>query len=161
MPATACYSCDWITKGWHDYCPHCLSYDIEKIQIDYNKTYCQKCGTLSDDYYEHCPQCFANNSHLVHLTNNVHRYSIFGDDKQNIEPIIIQNVDAKTLDIFSLYAPFNHNTTEIKELSYLTLKIHGTNHNNGQYYYCEACNSGGVGNYETCPYCGSNLIHNE
>ena len=158
-PATACYNCNWIAKGWHDYCPHCLSYDIEKIQVDYNKTYCQKCGELSDDYYEHCPHCFS--SDVVHLTNNVHRYSIFGEDEQNIEPIVIQNVDAETLDIFSLYVPFNYSTTEIKELSYLTLKIHGTNHNNGKYYYCEACNSGGLGNYDVCPYCGSNLIHNE
>lgn len=158
-PATACYNCDWITKGWHDYCPHCLSYDIEKIQIDYNKTYCQTCSLVSDDYYEHCPHCFSSN--VVHLTNNVHRYSIYGKDKQNIEPIIIQGVDAETLDIFSLYAPFSYNTGEIKELSHLTLKIHGTNHNDGKYYYCEACNSGGVGNYDTCPYCNSKLIHNK
>ena len=39
-PATACYNCGWILNGWHEYCTHCLSYDIEKIQIDYNKTYC-------------------------------------------------------------------------------------------------------------------------
>ncbi len=158
-PATACYNCGWIINGWNDYCKHCLSFDVEKIQIDYNKTYCDDCGTLSNDYYEHCPQCFSKN--VTHLTNNVHKYTIFDEDKQNIEPIHINIAENDAINIFSLRIPLNKKTNIIKELEYLKLTIHGTNNNDGKYYYCDACNSGGVGNYETCPYCGSNLIHNE
>ena len=32
--ATTCHNCGWIINGWNDYCKHCLSYDVEKIQID-------------------------------------------------------------------------------------------------------------------------------
>lgn len=165
VPATICYNCGWIINGWNDYCTHCLSYDVEKINIDYNKTYCNKCGYLTHDYYEHCPNCFS--SDVAHLTNNTIRYKIFGEDKQNIEPIHI-NIDPsvidetnKVIDIFSLYTPLNHHTTELQQLEYLTLQVHGHNNNDGKYYYCPSCNSGGVGNYDKCPYCGSTLIHNE
>lgn len=159
-PATVCYNCGWIINEWNDYCTHCLSYDVEKIQIDYNKTYCNRCGTLSPDYYQYCPQCFS--SDVIHLTNNTARYKIFGEDKQNIEPISLYiESEEKYVDIFSLYIPFNKNTTELSQLKYLTLKIHGTNNNNGQYYYCEACGSAGTGNYKKCPYCNSTLINNK
>ena len=163
--ATTCHNCGWIINGWNDYCKHCLSYDVEKIQIDYNKTYCEDCGALTYDYYEHCPQCFSSN--VLHLTNNTTKYQIFDEKKQNIQPITINidpsNIDKnnKIIDIFSLYVPFKHDTEILKQLEYVTLKIHGTNHNNGQYYYCESCNSGGLGNYDTCPYCGSKLVHNQ
>lgn len=158
-PATACYNCGWILNGWHEYCTHCLSYDIEKIQIDYNKTYCQSCGTLSLDYYQRCPQCFS--SKVTHLTNNTTRYQIFGEDKKNIEPIIINmDADNQYIDVFSLYIGFNKYTQELSDLQYLTLKVHGTNYNDGKYYYCEACGSANVGNYDRCPYCKSKLIKN-
>lgn len=158
-PATACYNCGWIIDGWNNYCTHCLSYDIERIQIDYNKTYCNDCGTLSPDYYQKCPKCFSSN--VMHLTNRTHRYQIFGENRQNIEPITMYtDTDESYIDIFSLYIPFNKETEELKDLEYLTLKIHGTNHNTGKYYYCEACGSADIGNYEKCPYCNSNLIAN-
>ena len=156
-PATACYNCDWITNGWHDYCPHCLSYNIEKIQIDFNKTYCNNCGTLSPDYYEHCPHCFSKD--VVHLTNNTTRYQIFGEDKQNIDPITIC-ADEERVNIFNLEIPLNFKTDELKKLEYLNLHVHGHNNNDGKYYYCEACESGGLGNYKECPECGSKLIKN-
>ena len=156
---TICYNCGWIINGWSDYCTHCLSYDIEKIQIDYNKTYCNNCGTLSLDYYQYCPQCFSSN--VEHLTDNINKYQIFGEDKVNIDPIKIHTYeDVDYIDIFSLYAPFNKYTPELFDLNYLTLKIHGTNYNQGKYYYCEACGSADLGNYDVCPYCNSKLISN-
>ena len=158
MPATACYNCGWIINGWNDYCTHCLSFDVEKIQIDYNKTYCENCNSISNDYYENCPQC--GSSKVIHLTNNTNRCKIFGEDKQNIDPITI-NIDAQQVNAFSLYIPFSKNSNELKLLEYLKLKVHGTNNNNGKYYYCESCGSAGLGHYNTCPHCNSKLIHNE
>ena len=155
--ATICYNCGWIHKGWDDYCHNCLSYDVEKTLIDYNKTYCENCGTVSPDYYEHCPQCFS--SKVVHLTNNINKYKIFGEDRQNIKPINI-NIDDQQVKIFSLHIPLRKDTAEIKNLEYLTLKVHGINNNDGKYYHCLACGSAHIGNYDKCPYCNSKLINN-
>lgn len=156
--ATACYNCGWIIDGWHDYCQHCLSYNVEKIQIDFNKTYCNKCHSLSNNYYERCPQCFS--SDVVHLTNNTTKYQIFDKETQNIKPISI-HADNQIVNLFNLEIPLNRHTKSLQELEYLKLHIAGKNNNLGEYYYCEACNSGGLGNYEKCPYCGSSDIHNE
>ena len=164
MAATACYNCGWIINGWDDYCHHCLSYDIEKIQIDYNKTYCTECGNLAPNYYERCPKCFSQK--VEHLTNNVSKYQIFGEDTQNIEPINVTiNMQDKPKDspirMFTLNVPFNYQTDELKKLEYLNLKIFGIDNNKKEYYYCDACKSGGIGNYDKCPHCGSDSVHNE
>ena len=65
------------------------------------------------------------------------------------------------VNLFNLEIPLNHHTKSLQELEYLQLHIAGKNNNLGEYYYCEACSSGGLGNYEKCPYCGSSDIHNE
>ena len=157
MAATVCHNCGYITKGWHDNCTHCLSYDIDKVKIDYNKTYCNNCGTTTDDYYNHCPKCFS--SKVIHLTNNKKTYRIFDENTQNIDPIYV-NIDSDKINIFNLEVPFSQKTKEIKSLKYFDLHIHGTNHNDGRYYYCESCGFGDVGNYDVCPKCNSQLIHN-
>ena len=157
-PATACYNCGWIINGWNDYCTHCLSYDIEKIQIDYNKTYCNQCGALSDNYYEYCPQCLSSN--VIHMTNNTHTYTIFNENRQNIDPITIQTND-KEVYAFTLTVPLNNNVSELQELDNLTLTVHATNNNTNKYYYCEACGSADIGHYDKCPYCGSEISHNQ
>lgn len=159
IPATVCHNCGYITKEWHDYCTHCLSYDIEKVKIDYNKTFCNNCGTTTDDYYNHCPSCFSPN--VIHLTNNKKTYRIFDETTQNIDPINI-NIDEKKINIFNLEIPFSEKTKEInkKTLQYFDLHVHGTNHNDGKYYYCESCGFGDIGNYDVCPKCNSKLVHN-
>ena len=65
------------------------------------------------------------------------------------------------VNLFNLEIPLNHHTKSLQELEYLQLHIAGKNNNLGEYYYCEACSSGGLGNYEKCPYCGSSDIHNK
>ncbi|MBO5476303.1 MAG: hypothetical protein J6A15_00930 [Clostridia bacterium] len=159
MAATVCHNCGYITKGWHDYCTHCLSYDIEKVKIDYNKTYCNNCGVTSDDYYNYCPSCFS--SKVIHLTNNKKTYRIFDKNTQNIDPINI-TINQDKVNIFNLEVPFSKNTKEIQTdvLQNFDLHIHGTNKNDGKYYYCESCGFGDVGNYDVCPKCNSKLIKN-
>lgn len=179
IPATACHNCGWIIEGWNTlnidydmetivanetynkqpYCKHCLSYDVDEILIDYNKTYCNNCDTLSNNYYEHCPQCFSTD--VVHLTDNINRYHIFDNNTQNIDPIDIC-INEERVKVFTLHIPFNYQTSELKELEYLYLKINGANKNDGKYYYCESCKSAGVGHYTKCPYCGSEVgsVHN-
>lgn len=158
-PATACHNCGWIIDGWNEYCTHCLSYNTTKIQIDFNKTYCTDCGNISNDYYQRCPKCFSKN--IQHLTNTTNRYTILGEDSQNIEPITIQgDLGQSRINVVNLSIPLNYNTLEIEKLNYLTLHLKGHNNNTGKYYYCEACEKGGLGNYDKCPDCTSDLIHN-
>ena len=159
MSATVCHNCGYITKGWHDNCTYCLSYDIDKVKIDYNKTYCTECHTLTDDYYNHCPHCFS--SKVIHLSNNKKAYRIFGENKQNIDPINI-SITEDRVNVFNLEIPFNNKTEVISKdvLEYINLNIHGTNNNDGKYYYCESCGTGGLGHYDNCPNCSSKLIHN-
>lgn len=158
MSATVCHNCGYITKGWRDNCTYCLSYDVEKVKIDYNKTYCTECHTLKDDYYNHCPHCFS--SKVIHLSNNKNTYRIFGEDTQNIKPINI-SITSDRVNIFNLEVPFNNTTSVINKLEYLNLNVHGTNNNDGKYYYCESCGTGGLGHYNNCPNCSSNLVHNK
>lgn len=160
--ATACYNCGWITDGWHEYCPHCLSYNIEKIQIDFNKTYCKDCQNVSDNYYERCPQCFSAN--VLHLTNTIKSYHILDENSNNIEPIVIRapvNENNMHINLMNTELALNYNTEELSKLAYINLVITGNNQNPNKYYYCEACNKGGIGNFDSCPHCNSTLIHNE
>lgn len=165
-PVTVCYNCGWIIDGWNSleidnynkvpYCKNCLSYDVEETLVDYNKTYCNDCYRTSDDYYDFCPYCFSKN--VSHLTNNTHKYKIFTDKTQNIEPIVV-NTDNKIANIFTLHIPLTETTKELEQFKSLTLNIKGTNHNIGEYYYCEACKKGGIGHQTKCPYCGSSVIN--
>lgn len=159
IAATVCHNCGYIVKGWHDHCTHCLSYDIDNVKIDYNKTYCTKCNTLTDDYYNYCPKCFS--SKVIHLSNNKKTYKIFDENTQNIDPINISTVSDK-VNVFNIEVPFNNKTSAIDtdNLEYINLVVHGTNHNDGKYYYCESCGTGGIGHYDICPNCNSTLVHN-
>lgn len=162
MAATVCYNeaCGYISKGWQDYCPRCLSYDVENVKIDYNKTYCtnSECNTISDDYYYYCPKC--GSSKVIHLDNDKNIYKIFDEYTQNIDPVNI-SITEDRVNIFNLEVPFNKDTSVINALEYINLYVHGTNNNDGKYYYCESCNTGGIGHYDVCPNCSSKLVHNK
>lgn len=157
QPATACHNCGWIINGWNDYCTHCLSYNIDKIQVDFNKTYCEDCHSLSDDYYQNCPQCFSKN--VLHLTNTSNVIRLI-DNEKNIDTINYNIDTEQQINILNISIPLSQSTASLSELEYLDLHIAGENKNLGEYYYCEACGKGGIGNYKKCPDCNSTLVHN-
>jgi len=154
---TICYECNWVSNGWNNYCPHCLSKHIEKTFADYNKTYCNKCHTLHDNYYSTCPSCFSKD--VTYLQNNEKIYQIFDINTQNIEPIIIKS-NINKINVCNIKIPLNKHTNELTQLKTLSLILTTTNHNDGKYYYCPDCESGGLGNYDKCPYCNSVSIEN-
>ena len=154
---TICYECGWVSNNWNNYCPHCLSKNIEKTFADYNKTYCNNCHTLHNNYYSTCPSCFSKN--VTYLQNNNKTYQIFDEDVQNINPIIIQS-DINKINICNINVPLNKNNIELQQLQDLSLIFDITNHNNGQYYYCSHCETGGLGHYDKCPYCNYSAIYN-
>lgn len=148
---TICYNCGWITDGWRTTCKHCLSKDVVRTTVDYNKTYCYNCQSMHDDYYNVCPYCFSTN--VIHLQNDSDMYRIYNQDITNIEPIVIQSDIKGALNICNITIPLNQYSKKLYELESLTLVANVTNNNNGEYYYCESCETAGLGNPEKCPYC--------
>ena len=156
-PVTICDNCGWVIKGTHEYCKHCLSLDVMNVDVDYNKTYCNECHTLSDDYYYRCPKCLSRD--VMYLDNKVTSYKIRDNTVQNIQPVTIQT-DQQEANIFNAKIPLNQSTSVLNDLDYLNLNIKGTNNTETQYYYCEECGVGGIGNFEKCPNCHSTNVHN-
>lgn len=158
-PVTICDNCGWIIKGTHKYCKHCLSLDVTNVEVDYNKTYCnnEECHTLSDGYYHRCPKCFSHD--VIYLDNKVTSYKIYDKETQNIKPINIQT-NQKETNIFNATIPLNMYSSILNEVDYLNLNIEGTNQADTQYYYCDECGVGGLGNFDKCPSCNSGNVHN-
>lgn len=155
IDVTVCENCGWVIDGTYDYCKHCLSYEVTNVKVDYNKTYCNKCSQLSNGYYKYCPHCFSSDT--IYLDNDKKIYNITDTIKTNIDPIIIHTSE-DTINIFNATLPFNKD--DIEDYENLVLHIYGTNNNAGQYYYCEDCLTGGVGNVDLCPRCHSHNVKN-
>lgn len=148
---TICYNCGWVEDGWYNKCVHCLSKDVIRTLVDYNKTYCYNCQSLHDDYYNACPYCFSTN--IIHLQNDVDMYRIYNQDITNIEPIVIQSDIQGLINVCNLTIPLNKNSKKLNELEELKIIMEVNNNNLGEYYYCDTCETAGLGNYERCPYC--------
>jgi len=148
---TICYNCGWVSDGWRTNCKHCLSKDIIRTTVDYNKTYCYNCRSMHDDYYSACPYCFSTN--IIHLQNDSDMYRIYNQDITNIKPIVIQSDIEGSINVCNITIPLNKNSKKLDELKDLTLVMNVTNNNNGEYYYCETCETTGLGNPEKCPNC--------
>lgn len=154
-PVTVCDSCGWIAQGTHNYCKHCLSLDVTNVDVDYNKTYCNECKKISDDYYGHCPLCFS--ADIIYLDNKQQAYRL-SKGKQNIDPITIQTSE-REVNVFNMKVPFNAETEELNEIESLVLNIECTNNNDGKYYYCPECGTGGLGEKSECPKCHNKVIN--
>lgn len=147
--------CGWIYDGWNDYCHHCLSTDVVKTKVDFNKTYCYNDGYLADDYYPACPKCFSTN--IIHLNNDEKKYIIKDITSQNIEPITIKK-DANRINIFNATINNDHFKTAIDTFKTIKLHITGQNNNDGKFYYCPECNNIELKHTNKCSYCNNTQI---
>lgn len=138
-------------------CNHCLSTDIERIKIDFNKTYCNDCNKTSNDYYNACPYCFSTN--VTHLNYAGDSYKFVENDEvtQILDDSFVIQSPIRRVKLMSIDLPLNNHMPEINELKELTLSFIGENHNDG-YSYCNSCGKISLGKYDKCPYCDNTLL---
>ena len=155
---TICDNCSWISNGWYDYCPHCLSESVTKTEVDFNKTYCYDCHSVTNDYYSRCPKCFSKN--ILHMTNDEKTYNISDKNNKNIDITSIKTY-TNHVNICNIEVPLNLNLDSVQHLEYLQLHIHGNNYNDGKFHYCPARNTANLGHTDKCPNCQATNVVNQ
>ena len=147
--------CGWIYDGWNDFCHHCLSLDVVKTKVDFNKTYCYDHGHLENDYYPVCPKCFSTN--IEHLNNDENKYTIRNSNSKNIEPITIKS-DINRVNVFNMRINNENFKKSINNIKKIYLHISGQNNNDGKFYYCPKCGNVELNHANKCSSCGNTEI---